>query len=68
MLIDQNVNSSVNVANLLSLTFGGTESACDHVMVDLLSSALKTLQQAQLLAGVFPTKVNHMIMNVARMI
>ena len=47
------VNSSIT---LTDLTFG----RCDHVMVDLLSSALKTLQQAHLLAGVFPTKVAHM--------
>ena len=52
------VNSSVNLTDLLTLTFEGAEP-CDHVMMDLLSSALRTLQQAQLLAGVFPSKVDH---------
>lgn len=42
--------------NLMTLTFGGAES-CDHVMVDLLLSALMTLQQAQLLTGIFSSKV-----------
>ena len=41
----------------MSLTFGGSDP-CDHVMVDLLSSALRTLQQARLLDGVFPSKVS----------
>ena len=54
------VNSSINLTNLMTLTFGGAEP-CDHVMTDLLSSALRTLQQAHLLAGVFPSKVAHMI-------
>ena len=62
--VDQNdqwiVNSSINLTNLMTLTFGGV-GPCDHVMVDLLSSALRTLQQAHLLAGVFPSKVAHMI-------
>lgn len=48
------------MTNLTSLTFGES-GPCDHVMVDLLSSALRTLQQAHLLAGVFPSKVVHVI-------
>ena len=48
------------MTNLTSLTFGES-TPCDHVMVDLLSSALKTLQQAHLLAGVFPSKVAQVI-------
>ncbi|XP_065898419.1 DNA-dependent protein kinase catalytic subunit-like isoform X2 [Dysidea avara] len=48
-------NRSINVSNLMTLTFTGSEP-CDHVMMDLLSSALRTLQQAHLLAGVFPSK------------
>ena len=41
----------------MALTFAGSEP-CDHVMIDLLLSALRTLQQANLLAGVFPSKVS----------
>jgi len=41
----------------MNLTFTGSEP-CDHVMMDLLSSALRTLQQAHLLAGIFPSKVS----------
>lgn len=51
------VNSSINLTNLMTLTFG---EPCDHVMVDLLSGALRTLQQARLLDGIFPSKVAHM--------
>ena len=53
------VDSSINLTNLMSLTFGGSDP-CDHVMVDLLSSALRTLQQARLLDGVFPSKVSEL--------
>lgn len=46
----------------MTLTFGGSDP-CDHVIVDLLSGALRTLQQARLLDGVFPSKVSE-LMNI----